>query len=207
MAPPDALQVTLRGLGPDSEELISVLYYVLSDGGGTVDAAVMDTISDAFDTALAPKVLPPMSGNCRYGNTYVKIWTGADTGFESTNSAHSLAFGTAAGDVGNVERCAVIRKTTGLAGRRNRGRTFAWCPPRDMFFPGGDYNPANAADADIQALAVALSTRIDVLVGAVTWSFDPVVWHRSLVTFTYITGAAVSAVAGIQRRRRIGVGA
>lgn len=207
MAVGDILRVTLKYAGPDGELLVNTLNYVQSLGAATFTLGEMNPLADVFDAALVTLALPCISVPVVYGETLVELVTGIGVGQQGRSIASSGLPGSSAGSEGNIERAIVFRKLTGRAGRKERGRIFLPQPCRLTFHETGIYNAGGPDAAAITAFAAAMLASVDTGAVEVGTSFDLVIFHRSSVTYTLVEDVKVSNLVGVQRRRRIGIGA
>lgn len=92
-----------------------------------------------------------------------------------------------------------ITKTTGFAGRAQRGRIYVpGVPP--SWREDGQLKAANVADYD--------TLQDNLWSGIVSggWTWVACLWHRSSNTFTDLTGAQTRRTLRVQRRRELGKG-
>jgi hypothetical protein len=98
------------------------------------------------------------------------------------------------------QTCGVMRLTTGLLGKKNRGRLF-------LPFPQPSLNdnvlntPTAAYVTACGALGVNYSQNSFIVIAGRTATLTPVLYHRSTRTFTPITGFFVPKLWGTQHRR------
>jgi hypothetical protein len=93
----------------------------------------------------------------------------------------------------------LIRKNTGLAGRKFRGRMFAPQPRHDDVDGGGNVLPAQIANWAVAGAAV-LSSMADA--GVFGWSMAARILHSDATAPTPIVALVCDPVVGTQRRRQ-----
>jgi hypothetical protein len=206
MALNDIIEVQCFMAGPANEELVNVLHYRQTGYAGNFTLLEMPNLASSIDAVLAPAMIPVLSSDSTYAETRVKILTGASAGFNARNVNHAGSGGTSADNAGSIERALVIRKLTGIATRRARGRLFFPKPGSSTYDTDGRYVPA-CVDAAAQATLVGvIGNPIDCTSAHALAFASPVIFHRGTVTYTDILTCTISVLVGTQRRRRIGVG-
>lgn len=116
--------------------------------------------------------------------------TGKNTA-QLTNADHLV--GTGAGQTVSPRSCVVLSYTSGLPSRAGRGRMYLPSPDSSHYANTGEFAPDSVA-----AISAGWSSAVTAqMSGAVV----PVIFHRSTLTWTPITGVKVGTVPGTQRRR------
>ena len=206
MALGDVYEVQIAMNGPDGELFINVLHIIQATGSFDITPGDLQILATELETYYATVIDSVLSTTATWGELVVQVLTGPSAGLVASSSAYGGTAGASLGAVGPIERAICMRKTTGHTGRRNRGRNFIPMPCREAFTPSGSYDPTNPDNAAIFALAAAmLATITSATVGGGS-TFTLVIWHRTTLTYSVVTAVVPSALVGVQRRRRIGVG-
>ena len=204
MAAGDVVRVGLINQGPSGEELVNVLHYVQSSGGLNLTVSQMDAFASAFAAVLMAPLLVIASLAVTRGNTVATILNGASLGYQGYDTTAVGTPGGTSGTDGAIERCLLYRKSTGIAGKKFRGRLFAPMPCLETFNTDGTYNPSNPDHANQIALFTVLMTPV-LDPNSAPWV--PCIWHQATLTSTKIVDFTISSLVGIQRNRRAGIGA
>jgi hypothetical protein len=202
----DIYEVVCKVKAPAGDISLCRFDYIQSTGIGDPTVFEMQAIAEAFDAAIAAAFIGAVSISYVYGQTEVKIRTGLANSRFAVSVATGGTGGGSLGTDGPSERALVVRKHTGVAGRRNQGRNFIPAPCQEAFTFEGTYVPGNPDAALHTALLTALLATVNGVAGglAATWSL--VIWHPALLTTTPVITLTISQLVGTQRRRRIGVG-
>lgn len=206
MAVGDIIEVVCKVRGPSGEIMLTRFHYVQSSGGGDPSISEMDAIAVDFNAVLAGPIVNVLSLDATYGQTEVKMKTGNANSRFSVTAASGGTSGNSSGTTGGIERALVVRKHTGVAGRRNQGRNFFCMPCFEMFDAEGNYVLSNPDAAAVAALITALLQTVNSTIGGASGSWNMCIWHPAILTYTVVLSATVSSLVGVQRRRRIGVG-
>ena len=206
MALNDIIEVVCKVQAPSGDISLCRMHYAQSSGAGDASISEMPAIAVDFNTVLANAFINVLSISHSYGQTEVKIKTGASNSRFAVDSSSNGTAGGSNGTTGATERALVARKHTGVAGRRNQGRNFIPCPCLESFDDEGRYVPGNPDSANQAALLTALLQTVNSTVGGAAATFNLVIWHPAILTSTYVLTMTYSTLVGIQRRRRIGVG-
>lgn len=173
---------------------LNVTHWVATGGDGSVTD---EEVRDAFLTELGPLYQALMSEQAIVAAISARIMD------DPPNVAPSMITANLAGEVeGDLlpkQTCGIITKKTALIGRANRGRIYA---P----FPGEasnetDSRPTAGYITDLRALGDAYATPLTVNVGLNVVVMNPVLFHRSLNSFTNVQSCQPRLLWGTQRRR------
>lgn len=176
----------------DPEEMICTI------GVENVDAADADAVASAADLAMDGAF---SAGDLGIGWTYVGVTArlGQDGGDGPIGEALSGTIGAGFTSTLPTNTAILVRKNTGLGGRRNRGR---------MFLP-----PAFAGEGDVSGLGLLSTVRRDAIQAAMNDLYDnlsglaaphlpPVLFHSEIPTTpTPITSFSVQTLVATQRTR------
>jgi hypothetical protein len=202
----DIVEVTFAASGPEGELLLNRLHFKQVTGFGDCTALEAPALATAFDAAIVPDLNNVRSNSSPYGQTAVKWLTGGSAGFQGVSVVSGGLAGNTSGIDGPIERCIVLRKHTGQSGRKFQGRMFLPMPCREAFLNGGTYDPTNPDGSTVAALQASLVASINGVCGGIASTFQLVIFHAGTITSTLVLAMNVSALVGIQRRRRVGVG-
>lgn len=170
-------------------------------------AYILSTPAEGLATAYAEDVAPTLaqilSANYLIDVIEVRQVTG---GLESFDYAADIP-GEMAGETLPPQICPLVKWSTGLSGRRNRGRSYYPAPPesvQDAGIMGGTYKTAvqNVSDLHLTLGATVDITWQKVVYGYPNPDTDPPLDENIVV----ITSAVVRNILATQRRRKMGVG-
>jgi len=200
----DAWEFTLEGVGNTGEQLINVLHFAeIAPTTGSSAAQVPIDCADLV-SAMITQYLAMITTGYHFRQGTLRSLTGYSPDLVGVDG--SLA-GTAGGDgnaAGPIERCGLIQKLTGLAGRRYHGRMFTPMPRATMFLTDGSLNPGWSGGAAFAAFIAIVAATITLPSGLV---LSQCIFHPDTGTQTFITNMQVGQLCGAQRRRRFGQGA
>lgn len=207
MSQNDILRVVVRYHGGTGEELINTFHYKQSAGAVTFTVGQMSDLAAVFEDVLVAAILACCSTSVVYDETSAELITGDGANQIGFSSVLGGAMGDSAGTTGSIERSLVVRKLTGLAGRKYRGRVFIPAPCVEAFDVDGAFNTGGPDVGAYSALLPIIAGSVDTSAVLATTLFQPVIFHKSSVTSTLIQECFTSNLVGIQRRRRTTVGA
>jgi hypothetical protein len=202
----DIYEVVCKVKAPAGDISLCRFDYLQSSGVGDPTIGEMNAIAIAFDNQLAAAIMAVVSPAYVYGQTEVKVRTGLANSRFAVTAASGGSASLSAGTDGASERALVVRKHTGVAGRRNQGRNFIPAPCFEAYTPQGEYvngNPDAAAHSD---LITALLGSVIGVAGGLAAGWNLTIWHPALLTNTPVLTMTISQLVGTQRRRRQGVG-
>lgn len=174
-----------------------VRHYRISAIGGT---PITDSdLADDLESAWAPLIKPAMSNVATWYGVKAQILTvplpSSVTDFTNTG------VGTSAAQPLAPQVAGLIRLKTGLAGRKNRGRSYIPFP--STLFQGTNGLPTTAYLTVIGAIANMLSSNRVIVVGARSGTAVPVIYHRATGGSTDIINATAFNGFATQRRRSL----
>ena len=204
MAIGDVVRAVLQGVGPTAEQLINGLTYRQSTGTGDLDMGNQDTWFTEFLGALISPYLDCLGLDYTFVQATVAGLNGAVANLFFTDDSLSGSPGSGSDNSGNFERCALLRKRTGVGGRHGHGRIFLPLTPAANFFTDGAVDPAGPDLAAFTAFGTAMATPFT-HTDSGTWV--PVLVDRNTISTLDIISVDLAPVCGVQRRRRFGVGA
>lgn len=199
------IKLSFVGRGPELEQLV-LTQFIANDTVAPDLAISADNAHICFQTYMLP-LMPFMCGTANY--THVKT---VMTEVSNTVDPNTVDDFTDSGVVNsgisapaNIALAAVLQKRTLLAGRKGRGRIFIPFPAASYFSINGvaDYSTYGALSDITDAWAAPVEFTLD----EGPADFVPVIFHRGLFTWTPIVSCAFSPLMGVQRRRRVGIGA
>jgi len=207
MAVGDLMQITIVGQwGAAAIEIVNTLHYVQRNGADNLTPDQMKAFCDAVWADLSTDFLGTTMTS--YGLSYMNARgiTGGVTGLSVDSFTNTGAAGTHVIDAGPVERCFLVQKKTGFAGRGGHG--WMYLPPAPLlnFTDIGELAPVDLSGAYGSALALCVDLT-DPITDANGNLWDDVLYNRSTNVVTTITSCTVRQIVGIQRRRRLGFGA
>lgn len=202
---PSILKATFIGHGPDLEQLV-LTHFFANDSVAENDFVSTGNAHLLFTYLMGP-LLPFMNGTASYthdrtvltevsnvvGPLVVEDFT--DAGVQNSGVSAPA----------NIALAAVMQKRTLLAGRKGRGRLFIPFAAASMFSINGvaDFSGYGA----LSDITDAWSAGYNLTGVEGTATFQPAIFHRGLFTWTQIVSCAFSTKMGVQRRRRVGIGA
>jgi len=175
-------------------------------GAGTPTVAQMAAVAGAFGAFLPNLFLGMMTSAYAWGQIEMVIITGTANGQYAVDVTNGGSAGGADGTNGPVERALVIRKHTGLVGRRQHGRNYIPGVCVEAFDDNGIFQPSNVDNVNQDALRAGLLAAVTAPIGTSTITLVPVIWHASNSTSSLVVETTLSSLVGIQRRRRLGIG-
>jgi len=192
--------------GPSGEELLTTYGFIQTVGAPNLDFNDMQAFALLFETNNLGDMLNIQGSNVTAVSVSVECLVGANAGLTAGSNTLANTGGGSAGNVGPLERAIVYRKETNFTGRQNRGRVFVPGPCVEAFNNEGSYNPANPDVAAINAYGVRMTDVISPVAGV---TLTPAILHLNTipVTATVFSTSSINTRVGIQRRRRIGIGA
>jgi hypothetical protein len=207
MAIGDIAEIKLFSSGPSEEMLLNVLHYQQISGVGTVDLITADGVCGIFALNWDVTRLSTMTSNCKARDVKMRLLTGPAAGIEGIDSTINGTAGGSAGTAGSLERCCVMSLRTGYAGRKYRGRIYIPSPCKEAFNSEGTYQSGNPANASILGWGTQALVVLDTTTAGTDAQWQLVIFHRATVSTTLVVHAQLTTLVGIQRRRRIGIGA
>lgn len=161
--------------------------YVITD---IPDQTAIDDISDVLATAY--KLV--LASSSEFLGVHVEVGASPfDLIFDSTSGAGS---GTVGGDISSPQVQCLVKKVTGAAGRKNRGRMYVPDVAEAVVDQSGVINVTGRGRADL--VATAFFTGV---LGVAADFTVPVLLHTDATTPTVIVGFTVEVKAATQRRR------
>lgn len=208
MALGDIIQLSFNWLTDTGSEMVNVLHYAQTEGASTLDYGGFSSLVDAITNELTGDWTNMIRVELTLSNVSWHVLNGPANGFVGASFTYTGLAGSSGGTVGPYERCIVMQAKTHLAGRKNRGRIFSPFPPLESFTDAGELVTLDISTI-IYASAIALANDLVVTIAdAAAGHWQYCIAHGGLLpTFTTVREVDVSHRVGIQRRRRLGVGA
>lgn len=194
----DVIQAKFACYG-NSQVGLNIRHWVVSsETAGPPDPG---EVAGDLSGAMAPKYKALISSTVVFSGVGVqKIWplpVSVETAYVFDDGA-----GTAGATLLNSQASGLIKLTTGLAGRKNRGRVYVPFPAAgDDALTGV---PITSYVTRLNTLAnafLATYTVTSTIVPGNIWVLSPVLWHRSTHTFTPLV-SYVSRLGWATQRRR-----
>lgn len=205
MADNGVWRFTLQGMGPSSEEIISVLHY-MEDSASPTPPLGVQSIVDGLAAALVTDYLLMIPAQYTYVKASVTGVSGPIIDLQAESHAHGGSVGLFFDDALTIERCGVLQKHTAVATRSGRGRMFVPMAPSSGFNMDGSWSQPYATNPYKMALdsfgALMIEER-DLLVGV---TLRPCLFNFASGLHPLLTGYGIGQLVGMQRRRRFGVG-
>lgn len=196
MAVGSIYRVSLVGIAQFNQELVNVFHYRAEQ------PTVFDTQAEDLAQAVSEFLVAPHAAARSVGTaaTLIEVRgvTNPTEGFDLNIDPN--VSGGIAGDALPPQAAAVITWTTGLVGRRFRGRTFMW-PAGEGSQAGGVYTEAYLALMDAFADEALLIGS-----GILTATYQLVVHSVAGGTNTPVTGHISRNTVHTQKRRVLGIG-
>ena len=200
------VSVAFVGMGPDRQQLVLTAHVGTQDGVSGSEVCCTANVGTLFDYLMGP-ILPFMQGLESY--THVKsvarvvAGTGLGAVIEDFTDAGTHNSGT--GGPANLALAALMTKHSAMGGRKGYGRLFIPFAPDNCFSVNGVQNFATyGAIGDITG---AWTNAISLEGTEASFNVDQIIWHRGTATGEIVTSCTFGTLMGVQRRRRVGIGA
>lgn len=203
MSAGDIWQWTMVGHGPETEEMVTTMHLVETEGSVSPGVLNIQAITEFVEGYVLTDYLGLIYATYTYEHSELKALTGLHAGLigESYLNSNVPGFGTAAPST--IERCALITKDTGFGGRTGKGRIFAPMPAATWYTYDGLFDAGSPGFTFITAFTDMLLTQIAT---PQTFLASWALWHRAPRTATPIVRYEIAPRVGVQRRRREGIG-
>lgn len=183
----------------DDQIALNVRHFVVNSVTGT--PTTDQTFADQLSTAFQPIYENLLSVNAEYYGVQLARRVGAIF-FPMADSRAAAGPGAIGGDLLPRQTCGLVKLTTGLPGRAERGRMYGPFPSEGSNEP--DSTPNAAYIATIQQLGDSVAGPFNI-VGPVPelWAVNltGAIYHRAPNNFTLLTGASARNGWATQRRR------
>jgi hypothetical protein len=192
---PNLARIVFEGIGPIGESVVNVFY---ADNEDDFPFAA-SRVAQGFDSAIGLAILDCLCEDYEHVQTICDIVDGFNNGITGTSLDLAGTPGSIADAPAPIYSCGILQKRTAFFGRASRGRNF--------------YSPIPASWVNVDGLLVGGAANLTALADAMLAGFTgeaPEPWEWALLTTPtgwdvlpkFMTSAAISQYAGIQRRRR-----